>query len=640
MIDPMQMAIGLSIAAFLISLSNLVYMHIHGHTEKTNNRLFLVMLYILLINSICGIVSTLTDNMLPGSGMALTINKVFRFIYFLTHSALCPVLYFYTSSVVGISIRENKMSSFIKAIPFLISEIFVLLNPFIHMVWYVDETGGFHRLWGEGIIYLAAALYYIMTLVLILFSWQVLTKKRKTMLVWCFFMVLIGVLLQLFIRWLRVEVLFEAISFTFAMISIENEDDRMNATIGVYNRSALRMDMDSAMKNYSHLYFDVIRITNSDIIARITGYNYVYKVYAVVADYLKTIVPGYCVYSVNPGVFVLMLYHKDVTEKDDIVNRIDERFMETWHIDEVEIPLLAIQMVGCLPIDISSTTEAFSMMESPLPTDLDKTILEDDDLDYLLRRAAVEAAVSRGLDAGSFEVYYQPTYYADEKLHGAEALLRMHDAELGNIFPDEFIPIAEQMGLIDNIDDFVLHEVCEFISTGIPEKCGMECINVNLSVLECMKPGFVDHILDVVESYGVDRNFINFEITESVSANDYKLLSRVIHSLKNVGFLFSMDDYGTGYSNINAIFSLNLDIIKIDKSILWEAEKSRTGAIILENSIRMMRQMEKKILVEGVETASQVDLLKNLGVDYLQGYYFSKPIPKKEFIDLIEKTSA
>ncbi len=285
---------------------------------------------------------------------------------------------------------------------------------------------------------------------------------------------------------------------------------------------------------------------------------------------------------------------------------------------------------------ISSVSDALYMADSPLPEDLDKVILEEEDLDYLLRRSAVEAAVSRGLDEGSFEVYYQPTYKIDGTLHGAEALLRMSDSELGKLYPDEFIPIAEYTGLIDDIDDFVLREVCTFIRSGKPKELGMECINVNLSVVQCMRQGFAKHIIDIVETEEVEKSFINFEITESVSATDYKLFSSVVKELKEAGFMFSMDDYGTGYSNINAIFSLNLDVIKIDKSILWNAEKNEAGEIVLENTVRMMKQMNKKILVEGVETEKQIEILKKMGVDYLQGFYFSKPIPKNELIEFLK----
>ena len=131
---------------------------------------------------------------------------------------------------------------------------------------------------------------------------------------------------------------------------------------------------------------------------------------------------------------------------------------------------------------------------------------------------------------------------------------------------------------------------------------------------------------------------INFEITESVAAGDYITLSRVVRLMKKQGFKFSMDDYGTGYSNMQSIFRLDFDIVKIDKSILWSAEKGQMGQIILDSSVRMIRQMRRKILVEGVETEHQLEMLKELGVDYAQGYLFSKPVSKADFIDMLQKS--
>ena len=137
---------------------------------------------------------------------------------------------------------------------------------------------------------------------------------------------------------------------------------------------------------------------------------------------------------------------------------------------------------------------------------------------------------------------------------------------------------------------------------------------------------------------GVDKSMINFEVTESVSGGSYDVLNNVINDLKKEGFLFSMDDYGTGYSNMKALASMNLDCIKIDKSILWEAEKSELGFIILENCIRMIHQMELNILVEGVETEEQIKLLEPMGVNYLQGYFFSKPVPKDKFLKIVHES--
>ncbi len=635
MIIPMQVALGFSISAVLISLSNLIYTCIHGQVKKTNNLLFIAMLFILMINASCGIVSSLVDGYRQTSDTAYFIQRVSRYIYFITHTALCPLLYFYTSSVVGQSIRENVKKTLLLATPFFITEILVISNPLTYISWHFDEFREFHRGIGELGVYLAAAFYYIMTIVLILFSWRTLSKKRKTVLLWCFGTVLLGILIQLFVKTLRVEVLFETIGVTGILMCIENEDDRTNAVIGTYNRQALSMDLEAAFANYKQLYFDVVRVTNSDIISRLTGSGNADLIYAQIAAYLKTVVPEYSVYAANPGVFVLVLYHKNEDEVNEIVSTIEHRFADTWDSGEISVPISIVQMIGNLPNHITSISEAFYMMDAPLPVELDKNVLKDDDLDYLLRRVAVEGAVSRGLEEGSFEVYYQPTYHIDETLHGAEALLRMHDSVLGDVYPDEFIPAAESMGMIDKIDEYVLKEVCDFVKTGIPKQNGMDSINVNLSVIQCMKTGFVERVLEIVDGAGVKRSFINFEITESVAATDYKLLKDVVKKLKSLGFMFSMDDYGTGYSNINSAFSLNFDVVKIDKSILWEAEKSRMGSVVLENSIRMMKEMDKEILVEGVETEKQVKLLKELKVDYLQGFYYSRPVPKDDFIELI-----
>ena len=125
-----------------------------------------------------------------------------------------------------------------------------------------------------------------------------------------------------------------------------------------------------------------------------------------------------------------------------------------------------------------------------------------------------------------------------------------------------------------------------------------------------------------------------------MAATDYKLLQTTVCELREQGFSFSMDDFGTGYSNLQSIFSLDFDVIKIDKSMLWSADNAGSGRIILENSVNMIKQMRREILVEGVETAEQIELLSTLDVDYMQGFYFSRPVPKDAFIRIITDEDA
>ena len=297
-----------------------------------------------------------------------------------------------------------------------------------------------------------------------------------------------------------------------------------------------------------------------------------------------------------------------------------------------------------IPDAFTTPEDVLLLCDGPLPHRNSKKLLSGKDLDYLLRRAEVENALHRGLSEGGFEVYYQPVYRMQGmSIYSAEALLRLKDSKIGNIMPDEFIPIAEQNGLIDSLGDFVLEEVCIFLSSGIPTEMGLECISINLSVLQCLQPDFVKRVMAITKKYEVDSKYINFEITESAAASDYDVLSDVLRELRKCGFLFSLDDYGIGYSNVRSIFSLDFDVIKIDKSILWEVHMENekgpnNGQIILENSVRMLREMQLKILVEGVETAEQLELLEQLEVDYLQGFYFSRPVSKNELLGILRVT--
>ena len=401
--------------------------------------------------------------------------------------------------------------------------------------------------------------------------------------------------------------------------------------------NAFKIDFNDLFYKKRVFYVVCMKVTNTDAAKRIVGLSNAEVIIQEVASFIKTIIHRYFVYRISPNTLLFLLQEDSLRmgELDAMLlaQKIQERFEEDWEVHGKEIKLSNVVMVAEIPKHIHSLSDLIYMLDSPVPAEMEGTILQGGEMKFLMRRAAVEAAITNGLEQGGFEVYYQPTYCTDGvTLHGAEALIRLHDSVLGDLYPDEFIPIAEQTGYIDDIDDFVLKEVCAFLKSGEPTRLGMECINVNLSVLQCMQDNFVEKILKIVESYGISKSLINFEITESVSASDYELLSGVIAKLKENGFQFSMDDYGTGYSNMHTLFSLAFDIVKIDKSILWDAEKSELGEIILENCIHMIKQMKRKILVEGVETSQHVEKLRTLGVDYLQGYFFSRPITKKELL--------
>lgn len=631
---------GVGLSACLICIVNIIYTFISGRTDKAQNKIFLTLYIFLAINSMNEIINGVfgaNPSLVEKAAIVIPISK---YVYFATHTLLCPLFFYYVSNISFVSTRFSSKRVILTALPMLITELMALTNPLTNFVWHFDGYI-YHRGKGLAFIYLAAVFYYVLAIVVLFNSWRVISRRRKMALLFFVLMVALGVVAQLVNEHLRIEVLTEVMGLSGAMVAVENEDERLYSGTTFYNRAALNMDIEGYLMHRRKLSLIVIHINNHDIINRLVDSRENNVIIDMISDYIKSVVKRYYVYVPDRATVVLSLHDEMCDKADELADSILKRFDEAWEYKDFSVMLNATVMVADVPSQIKGASDFFYILDRIDLNRDEKRVLRDDDLGFIMRKQSIEEALSRGFSENSYEVYYQPTYNLNGTLHGAEALIRIHDKELGNLYPDEFIPVAEQSGLIDDIDNFVLEDVCKFIKSGIPAKYGMSNVNVNLSVIHCMRPGFVEDTIAIVNKYGVRKKSINFEITESLAADDYEIFKNIISRLKKEGFMFSMDDYGTGYSNVNSIFSLDFDVIKIDKSILWAAEKNELGMTILENTIRMIQQMKLKIQVEGVETLEQIKLLERLKVDYLQGYYFSKPIPKHDLVKMIsiEKAS-
>jgi EAL domain-containing protein (putative c-di-GMP-specific phosphodiesterase class I) len=259
------------------------------------------------------------------------------------------------------------------------------------------------------------------------------------------------------------------------------------------------------------------------------------------------------------------------------------------------------------------------------------------DLSRIHRKHKVENLVKVAVETEKLEVVYQPIYSkAEGRFTSAEALLRMRDEELGNVSPGEFIPIAERNGAILKIGSYVMDTVCRFISENELKKYGIDYIEINLSAVECLQEDLVESAMRHITKYSVNPDQINMEITETTVNTLPKRAEEKLRELRLKGFTFSLDDYGTGYSNLSRLANLPLNIVKIDKSIVQEAFTSEKMKVILDSTLQMLTQLNKKILAEGVEEKQQADYLLEHGCDYIQGYYYSRPIPAGEFLELIK----
>ena len=251
----------------------------------------------------------------------------------------------------------------------------------------------------------------------------------------------------------------------------------------------------------------------------------------------------------------------------------------------------------------------------------------------------LENIIDTALQEGEFCVYYQPIYsIKEEKYKTAEALVRLISKKYGFISPGSFIPYAENTGRIEEIDSFVMEEVFKFVSSATFEALGLEYIEINLSMAECVNPDLIERVKVLMEKYNVNPKRVNLEITESYDVSEQELISQNLRKLHEMGFNFALDDYGTGYSNINRFSTLPISIVKIDKSLVDESE-DRNIKKILDYSFSIVKDLDKQTVVEGVETKEQLDRFKEYGATYIQGFYFSKPLDFESYVNFVKENN-
>ncbi len=240
--------------------------------------------------------------------------------------------------------------------------------------------------------------------------------------------------------------------------------------------------------------------------------------------------------------------------------------------------------------------------------------------------------IQRALEKREFIFYLQPQCnMLTGKIIGLESLVRWHHPHRGIISPREFIPLLEQSGFITNLDIYIWEMVCRLLNTWIKAGKKLIPISVNMSRMDIYAINVAKKFKELVSKYGIDPKYLEIEITESAYAEDDDKIRSVLEDLRRAGFPVFMDDFGSGYSSLNMLKDVNVDVIKIDTKFLDMNENSQSrGMGILETIVRMARVMQMKIIAEGVERKEQVDFLRNIGCIYGQGYYYYKPIPVEE----------
>ncbi|MCQ2527755.1 MAG: GGDEF domain-containing phosphodiesterase [Saccharofermentans sp.] len=620
----------------IFDLIILVYFIFTHKSYKGHVKVFLVLFASIVISTACSLTSSCFDHYPVVPEKLVIIPYTADFFYFVFHNIL-PFMYcVYVMIVDGRGLRMKKISFLFFLAPIVIAEILSLLTPFMNLVFYYDENGHFARGPYEIVIYAAAGIYVGIAIYYMIRYRNALTTKNNIVL-WMFFgSAFIGVVIQMLRKEMKVELFAESLALLGLIFTIENEVELLDPASKVYNRQAFYIDSRKFITTRDEYAVITLNITDFRLYAKMLSYGKTAAVLDTLINWLNGLNSEITIYRISTTKFALICLYEDKAEVDVIVDAIKARFDEGWTHGGVDIDFNVLIGVAFVPAEIDNPDKLLMFAQENLK-DRGDGVFRGEDLVAFDRKGRVEIALRRAIDNKAFKVYYQPIWCVeDEKFHTAEALVRLEDKNLGFIPPDEFIGIAEETGLISQIGLIVFEDVCRFIRDNA-QKLGIEYIEINLSLYQLLNSNISEEFSAIMKKYGVKPSQINLELTETVSPDLSNTVAESIDKIRNLGISFSLDDYGTGYSNLQYLVKMDFANIKIDKFLLWNAVKSDSSAIIFRDSSGLMRKLGMDVIQEGVEDKEQLDMSIAAGASYIQGYYFSKPLPEEQYIAFLQQ---
>ena len=365
----------------------------------------------------------------------------------------------------------------------------------------------------------------------------------------------------------------------------------------------------------------------------------------VVKRWLKLVQVGDMLARFGGDEFALLICRK-LTENElfSYISNYKEVLLDAIHINQKDLHVSISCGITKYPQDGNNTMEllknadiALYMVKNNGKNGL--RFYNEEMQENVRKRIKIENGLRSAIQNNELFVVFQPLYVTESrKLRGFEVLVRWNSTELGEVAPDQFIPIAEETGSIIEIGEWIMRSSLKIVKT-LQEICSFDLIiSINISVVQMMEPDFIIRVKRVIEEIDFDSKYLEFEITESIFISYPEHFIGVLNALRALGIRISLDDFGTGYASLSYLHMLPIDTLKIDKSFIDKITFGKDKKQIVGTIIELAHQLELKVVAEGVEQELQMDYLIEKKCDYMQGYLFSKPLTEEKLKQLLIQT--
>ena len=629
-------------AAFILTLVCLIYSltvkrrqyRVSGSFfSKLQNQHFVFLL--LLLSNLFSAASSvggvwLTEVTFPDVGFW---RYLLHALYFFFHSTLSICFTLYIMNVNGTSIGRGRLFYSLFVLPYILAELLVLTNSYTGLAFYMDDAMVYHRgpmiavLYGVGALYIVLGFYFF-------FRYnQAVSRADSIAIGTVIVMASLGIVIQAVRPDLLVELFAESLAFLMLMILLEERSGHIDLVTGTLNRVAFADANRRLMQTNQHYSVILVRITNMDMYSKLFSGREMEKLLMQLASWLTELGGGQNVFSCGQEEFAVLVMDSGPAAAA-LAQKILDRFEQDWKSGNITLRLEAAVAVVRVPNEAAHLDQLEDLLASSYHTSKTGShLVSYDELSAFQRSRNMELALRSAIENGKLRVWYQPIWSVEQQdTSAAEALLRIDDEEFRGVSPEVYIPIAEKSGLIREIGMFVFAEVCRFLRDHAKDADALEYIELNLSVYQFMYDNLAESFEEIRSGFDVSASRLNIEITESASEQATAGMAEAMEELRTLGYTFSLDDFGTGYSNLSRLVKGGYLNIKIDRSLLWDADRNPDARRLLNSLIQIIRKLGYNVVQEGVETPAQLERVSEAGCNLIQGYYFSRPLPEADFL--------
>ena len=629
------------VAAALICIAVMLSYFKENHIKTKISDSFTALTWQCLCSCLLNVLSIVLMHFITPGTVWLNYIVIMAYYIFFNAMPLCFYLCLYFLS------ERNKIMPFKRYWVFfgifIGFNLIMLTTPFTHLVFWFDENLIFRHGFLFYGYYVLDVFYVTAGIVHFLRHRKLFTASQTISLVFFLASCFVSAIVQTFFPQLMITGFVFSLTILITFLSLENPDDYYDKETGIYNRFAFKVKALENLDLNRGMFIIGIYSENIAHMLRSVGETNRKNFYDIVFSFFRKECGKENVFRFTNEKITIILPADDEEHNNQIVKDMWDFFKEPIKCGDVEFSVPIRLKTFVTPDDVSTIEDLLDLIEDSLEDKIeaapgDSTRADVKVLEGRRREHKIVQILEDAMTNNSFDIVYQPIYNIEKASYtSVEALLRLKSEELGDIGPDEFVPLAEKNGLALQMGNFVFKEVCKFVAENRLWEKGIESVHVNLSVIQCMQEKLYEHLLEIMDFYNLDYKYIDLDVTETAAIAANEILLRNMNALKEHSVRFSLDNYGTGLSNTNTLVKYPFNVVKLDRTLVQSAINDPKARIILHKTVSMIKDLDMQVVAQGVEDLGEYDLVVYLECNYIQGFMFSNPLTPEEYLKFISK---